>query len=215
MDFRIVAGGGRKILREGLALLLEKQDGYKLIGEAEDVGAVAKLVKALPADAAVLIESSTAPILVEQVSAILRASRELRIIILAINPELRWLRAVLDLGIAACLNKDCSGEELVAALRAARAKQLYLSPALLQMVVNASVKTDTRALRSLAPREREILRRIAEGQITKRIAADLGIGAKTVETHRRRIMAKLRASGIADLTKHAIRQGLTSLEVNA
>jgi DNA-binding NarL/FixJ family response regulator len=215
MEFRIVLGGGRKILREGLALLLEKQDGFKLIAESEDVSSVAKLVKALPADAAVLIESSASPILVEQIAAILRANRELRVIVLALNPEVRWLRNVLDVGVAGCLSRDCSGEELVAALRAAHARQLYLSPALLHMVVSAHVKSDSRAFRSLAPREREILRRIAEGQITKRIAADLGIGAKTVETHRRRIMTKLKASSVADLTKHAIRQGLTSLEVNA
>jgi DNA-binding NarL/FixJ family response regulator len=84
-------------------------------------------------------------------------------------------------------------------------------------VVSAQVQTRSpaNALQPLASREREVLRRIAEGQITKQIAAELGIGSKTVETYRRRIMKKLNAYTVADLTKHAIRQGLATLEVSA
>jgi DNA-binding NarL/FixJ family response regulator len=67
---------------------------------------------------------------------------------------------------------------------------------------------------ALAPREREILRRIADGETTKKIAVELHIGAKTVETHRRRIMQKLNKYTLAELTKHAIKEGLTSLEVH-
>jgi len=214
MELKLALGGGRKILREGLALMLEKQEGFNVIAESEEVSALTKLVKALPVDAAVLIESSVAPITVEQVASIIRAKRDLRVVILAFNPETQWLRNILDLGVVACLSRECSGEELISALRSARAGHIHLSPKLLHSLITAQ-GPKMRALRSLAPREREILRRIAEGQITKRIAADLGIGTKTVETHRRRIMTKLKASSVADLTKHAIRQGLTSLEISA
>ena len=214
MELKLALGGGRKILREGIALMLEKHEGFKVIAESEEVSALPKLVKALPGDAAVLIESSVAPITVQQVTSTLRAKPDLKVVILTLNPEAQWLRSVLDLGVVACLSRDCSGDELIAALRSAKAGHIYLSPKLLHALVTLQAPR-MRALRSLAPREREILRRIAEGQITKRIAADLGIGTKTVETHRRRIMSKLKASSIADLTKHAIRQGLTGLETTA
>ncbi len=214
MEWKLALGGGRKILREGLALMLEKHEGFKVIAESEEVSALPKIVKALPVDAAVLIASSVAPVTVQQITSILRASPDLKVVILALNPEPQWLRSILDLRVVACLNKDCSGDELIAALRSAKSGQIYLTPKLLHSLVTLQLPR-MRALRSLAPREREILRRIAEGQITKRIAADLGIGTKTVETHRRRIMSKLKASSVADLTKHAIRQGLTSLETTA
>jgi DNA-binding NarL/FixJ family response regulator len=212
MDSNVLLGGGRKILREGLALLLEKQKGLKLVGEAEDVCSVPKLVRALPVDLAILIESSVGPISAEQVSQILRAASDLHVIILGLNPEARWLRGVLDAGVTSCLSRNCSGQELLTAIRAALQGDIYLSPELLGKLVTSHRPS---SLRNLAPREREILRRIAEGQITKRIAADLGIGVKTVETHRRRIMEKLNAFSVADLTKHAIRQGLTTLEVES
>jgi DNA-binding NarL/FixJ family response regulator len=212
MEVNVLLGGGRKILREGISLLLEKQKGLKLIAEAEDLSSVAKLVRALPVNVAVLIESSVSSIGVEQVKQILRANADLKVIILALNGEARWLGAMLDTGVTGCLSRNCSGEELVTALRSALRGEIYLSPELLGKLVISQRAT---RLRNLAPREREILRRIADGQITKRIAADLGIGVKTVETHRRRIMEKLNAYSVADLTKHAIRQGLTTLEMES
>jgi DNA-binding CsgD family transcriptional regulator len=66
-------------------------------------------------------------------------------------------------------------------------------------------------LQALSEREREVLARIADGLSTKEIAADLNLSVKTIETHRLHIMAKLKVNSVAELTKHAIREGLSTL----
>jgi DNA-binding NarL/FixJ family response regulator len=95
--------------------------------------------------------------------------------------------------------------------------RVYLSPRLVEQVVNGYVRATCEAgpQRPLAPREREVLRRIAGGQTTKEVAYALGVSAKTVETHRRRIMEKLGMHSVAELTKYAVLQGMTPLEMPA
>jgi DNA-binding NarL/FixJ family response regulator len=68
------------------------------------------------------------------------------------------------------------------------------------------------AQRSLSMREKDILQRIADGETTKQIALTLGVSVKTIETHRRRMMEKLGRHSVAELTKYAVSEGLTSLE---
>jgi len=213
----IAVAGGRKLLREGLSLLLDQQPDLKVIAESADVSTVPKLVRALPVHVAVLNDSVGTNVAAEQVRAVLRANDAVHVVVLAMNPPVQWVRNVLDAGATACLTKECEGAELVSAIRMAHEGQLYLSPGLVHSLVTSQVqhKSKNAVFKSLAPREREILRRIAEGQVTKEIAAELGVGVKTVETHRRRIMAKLNAFTVAELTKHAIRQGLTTLETPA
>lgn len=204
-------------MREGLSLLLDQQADLKVIAESADVSAVPKLVRALPVHVAVLNDSVGTGVSAEQVRAVLRANNAVHVVVLAMNPPVQWVRNILDAGATACLTKECEGAELASAIRAAHEGQLYLSPSLVHTLVTSQVqhKSKNGLFKSLAPREREILRRIADGQVTKEIAADLGVGIKTVETHRRRIMAKLNAFTVAELTKHAIRQGLTTLETPA
>jgi DNA-binding NarL/FixJ family response regulator len=81
-----------------------------------------------------------------------------------------------------------------------------------RVVTRYTQPTSNRATRSLAPREREVLRRIAAGQCTKEIALAMGVSTKTVETHRRRIMQKLDRHSVAELTKYALANGLATLE---
>jgi DNA-binding NarL/FixJ family response regulator len=100
-------------------------------------------------------------------------------------------------------------------MRVVAAGQTYLSPAIAGTVVEDYVlggAEDTPSAALLTPREREVLQLIAEGSSTKQTALALGISAKTIETHRQRIMKKLDIFSIAELTKYAIREGLTTPE---
>ena len=112
--------------------------------------------------------------------------------------------------------KDCAFEELVRAIRAVSNGQFYVSPAISGVVVEEILKQPgaKRGLRAsvLTDREREIVQLLAEGKSTKEIAYRLHLSVKTVETHRRRTMEKLELRSIAELTKFAIKEGLTSLE---
>src|SRR5690606_9624956 len=102
--------------------------------------------------------------------------------------------------------------ELVTAIRAVMAGGVYVSPGVARLLV-ASWSRPGKAGRSgsvnLAPREREVLRRIADGQSTKEIAHALRVSTKTIETHRRRLMEKLNLHSVAELTKYAISEGIS------
>ena len=123
---------------------------------------------------------------------------------------------MLKSGVSGYLLKDCAFEELASAIRSVVSGKTYLSPSISDVVVNGYLhrlsKSETTGSDILSDREREVLQMIAEGKSTKQIALKLHISVKTVETHRRQIMNKLNIFSVAELTKYAIRKGLTSLE---
>ena len=214
MKINVLLADGRKLLREALSLLLEQHDDIHVVGEAEDGQDATRLVKALSVHVVVLNPTPATHSVPELVRSILKARPGVRVIVLTFNPTVEFVQDILDAGALGCLTKECAGAELVAALRTVLDNKLYLSPSLVDRVVKRYVRPSTRTTpeRSLAPREREILRHIATGQTTKEIAAALGVGTKTVETHRRRIMEKLNRHSVAELTKYAVLEGLTPLE---
>jgi DNA-binding NarL/FixJ family response regulator len=127
-----------------------------------------------------------------------------------------FVTEMLKSGVSGYLLKDCAFEELAGAIRSVMDGKMYLSPSISGLVVNGYLNRisgpETAGSEVLSGREREILQMIAEGRTTKQIALKLHISVKTVETHRRKIMVKLNIFNIAELTKYAIRKGLTALE---
>ena len=122
---------------------------------------------------------------------------------------------MIDAGASGYLLKECAFEELVRAINTVMNRKKYLSPGISDILIDEYVKKDTQEEPSiyakLTSREREILQLIAEGKNTKEIAIHLFISTKTVETHRRHIKKKLKVESIAELTKIAIKEGLTLL----
>ena len=111
--------------------------------------------------------------------------------------------------------KDSAFDELAQAIRAVSNGQMYLSPGVAGVVVEGFLKTDGAPVEnefSLTAREREVLQLVTEGIATRDIATQIHISVKTVETHRRQLMKKLDLYTVAELTKYAIRNGLTRLE---
>jgi DNA-binding NarL/FixJ family response regulator len=214
----ILIAGGRKLFREGLCALLERRAGVHVAGEAEAEHDVPRLLKALPADVVILNLPSHQTAAPDLIRTIHKARNGVRVIILTIAPSIEFVHELLDAGAAACLTKECATTELLAALDRVIANGRYLSQSLLERVVApaaAITRREPRGLgrRPLAPREQEILRLIAAGQSTKEIAQGLKVSSKTVETHRHRIMEKLKLYSVAELTKYAVLQGLSPLEI--
>jgi DNA-binding NarL/FixJ family response regulator len=139
-----------------------------------------------------------------------------KIIALSMHSDQRFVTKMIEAGAHGYLLKDCASTELVGAIRAVMANETYLSPSVTGAMVDNYVDEQKRPERSaftvLTAREREILQMIAEGRSTKDIADRLNVSSKTVETHRRRIMNKLNVHSVAQLTKYAVREGLTSLD---
>ncbi|OPZ84639.1 MAG: Oxygen regulatory protein NreC [bacterium ADurb.Bin429] len=131
------------------------------------------------------------------------------------HADRRYVTEMLKSGARGYLLKDCAFEELVTAIRTVLAGKMYLSERintqLIQDYVANLQRDESSAFTLLSPREREVLQLLAEGESAKAIAERLMLSVKTVETHRAQLMEKLDLHSIAELTKYAIREGLTSL----
>lgn len=137
-----------------------------------------------------------------------------KVLALSAHGDRRMVRDALVAGATGYLLKDAATEELVEAIRAVLAGETYLSPRVADTVVQDYARSggDSEKNARLSPREREVLQLMSEGKATKEVAMALGVSVKTAETHRRSIMEKLHLFSVAELTKHAIREGLTTLD---
>ncbi|HTJ83280.1 MAG TPA: response regulator transcription factor, partial [Polyangiaceae bacterium] len=209
-----------RIVREGLRAILDKEAGITVVGEAADGREAIQLVQASQPDVVVMDVSMPGLNGIDATKKILAESPKVRVIGLSMSSDRRYVLEMLASGAAGYLVKNAAGEELVRAIRTVAAGQTYLSPQVSGLVVNALVqgpspypqrgaRTPTTAL---STREREVLQLLAEGLTSKDIAARLGVAVSTIETHRKQIMSKLELRSIAELTKYAVRLGLTPLE---
>jgi len=202
-------------MREGLCSLLEKQQDMEVIAEAANGRRAVQL--ALEKRPDIVIMDISMPELngIEATRQILAELSETRVIALSMHSDKRFVVEMFQAGAAGFLLKDCAYQELALAIRTVAANQTYLSPEIAGLMIEDYVNRFPAPTSSpssvLTAREREILQLVAEGWPTKKIAAHLYVSVKTVETHRRQIMKKLDLYSIADLTKYAIREGLTSI----
>ncbi len=216
MSIKILLADDHKIIREGLRNLIEKQAGFEVIAEAEDGLTAVKKAKKLAPDVVVMDIGMPGLNGIEATRQILADSPQAKIIALSMHSERHFVSEMLKAGASAYLLKDSAFEELVQAIRASRANKIYLSPSIADKVIKDYIThipgENFSAFSILTKREREILQLIAEGKSTKEIASLLFISIKTIETHRQNIMEKLDLRSVAELTKYAIREGLTSLD---
>jgi DNA-binding NarL/FixJ family response regulator len=216
MSTRILIADDHRIMREGLRALLGKQDAFVVVGEAEDGRKAVEMAARLRPD--VVIMDLTMPGLngIEATRQIVAADSGMKVIALSIHSDHRFVRQMFEAGAMGYLLKEGAFEELARAIRIVADGKAFVSPGIAGVLIDDLVhRTGGRetpaGVRALSSREKEVLQLLAEGKSTKEIAAILRVGAKTVETHRRQIMLKLQLDSVAELTKYAIREGLTSL----
>jgi len=142
---------------------------------------------------------------------------DVKVIVLSTHEDERYVRATLEAGALAYVLKKAASDELFRAIQAATRDQYYLSPGITGAMVRDWARRSTPGDNSsahsvLSAREREVLQLLAEGKTSREIASRLYTSVKTVETQRREIMRKLDIHSIAELTKYAVREGLTRLE---
>jgi DNA-binding NarL/FixJ family response regulator len=196
--------------------LLEKETDLEIVAEAENGRRALQLTRKLKPD--VVIMDISMPDLngIDATRQIVDELSNVRVVALSMHGERQFVEGMLSAGVSGYLLKDCAFDELVQAVRTVLRGKIYLSPDIAGVVVDDLVTrwrdTDAASAPALSLREREVLQLIAEGRATKEIAAQLNISVKTVETHRKNIMEKLELHTVAELTKYAVRAGLTSLE---
>ena len=213
MKITILLADDHRMIREGLRALLEREADMKVVAEADDGKAAVEMARKYKPSVAVLDLAMPGVNGIDAAQQIIAASPRTRVIILSVHADRRFVTASLHAGAAGYVLKDSAFEELAHAVRVAAAGQTYLSPVVARTVVEDYVGRSPRqrssAFVALTDRERQVLQLIAEGRSAKNIAADLGVSIKTIETHRSNIMKKLGKHSIAELTKYAIREGLT------
>jgi DNA-binding NarL/FixJ family response regulator len=216
MPHRVLLVDDHKIVRDGLKALIEKESDLSVAAEAENGRKALQLARRLKPD--VIIMDITMPDLngVDAARQILDENPEVKIVALSMHSQKQFVEGMLRAGVSGYLVKDTAFEELVEAIRAVCTGKKYLSPDIADVVIqeylHPAAANGGPPEAALTGREREVLQLIAEGRATRQIADALHISVKTVETHRKHVMDKLDLHTVAELTKYALRQGLTSLE---
>jgi len=212
---RVLLADDHRILREGLRALLDREPGIECVGEAVDGQAALVLARQLQPD--VLVSDIAMPGLngVELIRRLRSEQPQLRLLVLSAHDEERLVLAAMEAGASGYLLKDSAGSELAEAIRSVAAGRIQLAQALVGIFVQQFRHRGQAAAASgsspLTPREREMVQLFSEGHSTSAIAQRLHLSVKTVATHRENILHKLQISGVAEMTRYALREGLSTL----
>jgi DNA-binding NarL/FixJ family response regulator len=214
MPLRLLLADDHPIFRAGVRSLMDSQPGVEVIAEADDgVGAV-EAARIHKPDVVVIDVTMPGMNGLDATLRIVSEVPDAKVLCLSMHSDRRFVDAALRSGARGYLLKECALEELVSAVRAVVAGQIYVCSALTDAVLDGyRAEGDARSTFDLlTPREREVLQLLAEGHSAQDIAARLHVSVKTVGTHREHLMQKLNTRSVAGLTKFAIREGLTTAE---
>ena len=212
----VIIAEDHHLVRQGVRALLEKALDIQIVGEASDGQQAVELCEQLKAD--ILVIDIVMPRLngLQAVDRLRTSSLTTRAIILSMYSDETMVRQALTQGARGYVLKQAVAEELVLAIRAATRNEIYLSPAISSILVEAtlqgrSVGSMTDVFDQLSLREREVLQLLSEGHTNSEIAKILFLSEKTIEKHRAALMEKLNIHNLAGLVKVAIKHGLISL----
>lgn len=214
MTLTILLVDDHQMMREGLRAILEKVDNYLVVGEAGSGREAVRLVRELSPDIVVMDVAMSDMNGIEATREIRANAPATQVVALSSYSDRRYVAAILAAGACAYVLKTDAYAELQRAVDAASQHMKYLCAGVTSEVIESALQsgTDGSVYELLAPREREVLQLLAEGLTSSEMAKHLGVATSTIETHRKNIMRKLDVHNVAELTKYAIREGLTSLE---
>lgn len=195
--------------------MLEREPDMKVVAEASDGRMAVKMAHSEKPDVVIMDISMPDMNGIEATSQIIENSKKTKVICLSMHHEKKFIEAMLRAGSSAYIIKNDVTKELIGAIRKVMSGDMYLSPAIArdvvtQFVIGRGARTKG-AFTELSEREREVLQLIAEGLSTKEIAAKLTLSEKTVSTHREHIMEKLGLHNVVELTRYALREGISEL----
>lgn len=211
---RVLLVDDHRVVAQGLCVMLEQETDLKVVGIAEDGRTALSMVQQLSPDVVVIDIAMPDLNGIEATAQIVKDHPRTRVVGLSTHNEAKYVRAMLEAGAHGYVTKDTAADELLRAVRNVTRDLKYLSSDVTEFVIDGLVNRqieDSSAMSKLAGREREVLQLIAEGHTSGEIASRMHISTNTVDTHRRNIMKKLDLHSVADLTKYAIREGLTDV----
>jgi DNA-binding NarL/FixJ family response regulator len=211
MATRVLIAIGQRLYREALRDAIAQRLGIEVIAEAADGRETLAQVKEMSPDLVIIQPGLKELNGAETIRQLHLENPELPVIAVSSHSDYPLVMRVLKAGARAFILTDGGLDELQRAMLASMEGRIYLSPGLEATIARSLGETSSTASEILTHREIEVLQLLAEGKSTKRVAETLTVSTKTVETHRLHIMAKLRLYSIAELTKYAIRQGITTI----
>ncbi len=208
---RLVVADDHDLVRRGLRDVLERQAGWKVVAEAVNgKEAVEKVLKTQP-DVAVLDIQMPVVNGLEAAKEIVKSGSKTRILILTMHRSDTLIREMLDAGVRGCVLKTDAARDLVSAVEAVRHNRTFFSSQIEEMVLEGYLKTVKKAADKepsasrLTPRQRDVLKLLAEGKTSGEAAAALGMSVRTADTHRAALMRRLNCHSISDLVRYAVR----------
>jgi len=215
-QLKVIIADDHRIVLEGLKALLQNHKNIDVVGEAENGRSAVELASRLKPDVVIMDLGMPDMNGLTATRKILELDTGIKVLTLSMHSDKRFVSKALREGVSGYVLKESASAELVEAINTVVSGKTYLSPQIADVVINDYRKQlldkEYSADSVLTKKEREILQLFAEGKSTKDIAYSLNVSVKTVETHRSRMMEKLDMHSIAELTKFAVREGLTSLE---
>ncbi len=211
MTVEVVLADDHLSVRQGLRILLEGEGEYKIVGEASDGHEAIRLARKFQPDIALL--DVRMPLLngLDAARAIRKESPKTCSLLLTAYKEDEYVLDALRAGVRGYILKTLAADDLIDAIHEVLRGGIYLSPGISRTVVEAFLTRNTQSDEILSVRERQVLQLIAEGKSSKEIAGLLGLGVRTAESHRARIMKKLDIHDTAGLVRYAIRKGVLPL----
>jgi two-component system, NarL family, response regulator NreC len=214
-NVRILLADDHNILRDGMRLLLERQPGFSVVGEAADGREIVEMAREHHPDVIVMDIAMPNMNGIEATRRIVEKRPETGVVILSMHYDESYVLRSLKAGARAYLLKDALKAELISAIRAVAEGRSFFSPKVSRVLQEDYVKAlnrkdsdDTYEL--LTDREREILQLVAEGKTNKEIASLLTVSLYTVDTHRTHILQKLNLHSVPELILYAVRKGIIS-----
>jgi DNA-binding NarL/FixJ family response regulator len=214
MSTKIILVDDHQLIREGFRALLEKDLGMEVIGEADDGATAIQIVREQLPDIVIMDVAMPG---FDGISATRRITDEfpsIKVIALSMYSTKLFVMDMFEAGASGYLLKECASMELEHAINAVLANEIYLSPKVTGIVLDGHMKrpSETQSPRAvLTEKECKVLQLLANGRSTKEIALTLKKSVQTIDTYRRQIMNKLNIHSVAELTKYAVREGLTTL----
>jgi DNA-binding NarL/FixJ family response regulator len=209
---RVILADDHRMVAEGLKALLTP--AFDLVAVVEDGKALLREVAAQRPDVVVTDISMPGLSGLDALARIREEFPAVRVVILTMHQDVAYARRALALGASAYVLKHAASEELVLAIRAALAGRTFVTPELTSALLQASGRDPQHSedpVAAMTPRQREVLRLFADGRTAKEIGAELGISARTVETHKYELMRTLGLKTSAELVHFAIRHGIVEI----
>lgn len=217
MTVRILLVDDHRMLREGLRAVIEREGAeHAVVGEASSGREALRLAQTLEPDVIVMDVAMGDLNGIEATRQLRSSGSKARVVALSSHSDRRYVKAILGAGACAYVLKANAYDELRRAIDAAAQGRKYLCSDITADVVADALERDGggSAFELLGSRELEVLQLIAEGLTSSEIGRHLSVATSTVDTHRRNIMRKLNVHSVAELTKYAVREGLTPLDAS-